>query len=263
MQSPPQNVESTFSRSWDLLMKNGIIIVPGLVIGFVVGVIDYFLAPHTEYVAGYGVTTWWAAAIGSVLLILVNLAGFILAQCYMTGMAGAAWQRGTTDLSDGTRAFERDASNVFIALIGLFVALVIAAILALPTLGISALLYFYFFIYTFPAAIIGERPGLRRDGRFVSDRRTSRRTDADRHDHDRGHHLHRPHDRRRTALHPADRPDRRPRSSSNWFWPTLRSSSSANIWPSGTASGSPPLRLDAQGGPAQAGKRNEQEFDSV
>ncbi|MGA3036782.1 MAG: hypothetical protein ABSE64_04780 [Vulcanimicrobiaceae bacterium] len=159
MQSPPQNVESTFSRSWDLLMKNGIIIVPGLVIGLVVGVIDYFLAPHTEYVAGLGMTTWWAAATASVLLILVNLAGFILAQCYMTGMAGAAWQRGTTDLSDGTRAFERDAANVFISLIGLFIALVIAAILALPTLGISALLYFYFFIYTFPAAIIGERPG--------------------------------------------------------------------------------------------------------
>ncbi len=158
MQSPPQNVESTFGRSWDLLMKNGIIIVPGLVIGLVVGVIDYFLAPHTEYVVGYG-ATWWAAATASILLILVNLAGFILAQCYMTGMAGAAWQRGTADLSDGTRAFERDASNVFIALIGLFVALVVAAILALPTLGISALLYFYFFIYTFPAAIIGERPG--------------------------------------------------------------------------------------------------------
>jgi hypothetical protein len=159
MQSPPPNVESTFSRSWDLLTKNGIIIVPGLVIGFVVGVIDYFLAPHTQYVAGYGLGTWWAAATASILLILVNLAGFILAQCYITGMAGAAWLRGTADLSDGSRAFERDASNVFIALIGLFIALVIAAILAFPTIGISALLYFYFFIYTFPAAIIGERPG--------------------------------------------------------------------------------------------------------
>jgi len=158
MQSP-QNVESTFSRSWDLLTKNGIIIVPGLVIGFVVGVIDYFLAPHTEYVAGYSLTTWWAAASASILLILVNLAGFILAQCYMTGMAGAAWQRGIAVLSDGTRAFERDASNVLIALVGLFIAFIIAAILALPTLGISALLFFYFFIYTFPAAIIGERPG--------------------------------------------------------------------------------------------------------
>lgn len=159
MQSPPQNVESTFGRSWELLRSNGAIVVPGLVIGFVVGVIDYFLAPHTEYVAGYAVGSWWTAASASILLILVNLAGFILAQCYMTGMAGAAWQRGTATFADGARAFQRDASNVFIALVGLFIALIVAAILALPTLGISALLYFYFFIYTFPAAIIGERPG--------------------------------------------------------------------------------------------------------
>ncbi|MGH7716020.1 MAG: hypothetical protein ACREML_08495 [Vulcanimicrobiaceae bacterium] len=159
MQSPPQNVESTFGRSWELLKNNGVIIIPGLIIGFVLGVIDYFIAPHTEYIAGYGVTSWWAAASASILLVLVNLAGFILAQCYITGMAGAAWQRGTATFADGTHAFERDASNVFIALIGLFIALIIAAILALPTIGISALLYFYFFIYTFPAAIIGERPG--------------------------------------------------------------------------------------------------------
>jgi hypothetical protein len=158
MQSPPQNVESTFSRSWDLLMKNGVIIVPGLIIGFVVGVIDYFLAPHTEYMPGYGVT-WWSSASASVLLVLVTLAGFILAQCYTTGMAGAAWQRGTTTLADGTRAFERDAANVFVAIIGLMIALVVAIVLSFATLGIAGLLYFYFFIYTFPAAIIGERPG--------------------------------------------------------------------------------------------------------
>jgi hypothetical protein len=159
MQSPPQNVESTFSRSWELLMKNGVIIVPGLIIGFVVGVIDYLLAPHTEYVAGYSATTWWSAASASVLLVLVTLAGFILAQCYTTGMAGAAWQRGTTTLADGTRAFERDAANVFVAIIGLLIALIIAIVLSFATLGIAGLLYFYFFIYTFPAAIIGERPG--------------------------------------------------------------------------------------------------------
>lgn len=158
MQSTPQNVESTFSRSWDLLMKNGVIIVPGLIIGFVVGVIDYFLAPHTEYIAGYG-GTWWSSASASVLLVLVTLAGFILAQCYTTGMAGAAWQRGTTTLADGTRAFERDAANVLVAIIGLMIALVVAIVLSFATLGIAGLLYFYFFIYTFPAAIIGERPG--------------------------------------------------------------------------------------------------------
>lgn len=157
MQAPPQNVEGTFSRSWQLLTTNWIIIVPGLVIGFVVGVIDYFIAPHAS-ASDYS-PTWWTSASAAILVTLVNLAGYILSQCYMTGMAGGAWTRGRAELSDGATAFERDAGNVFVAMIGLFVALIIAGVLAFPTIGISLLLYFYFFIYTFPAAIVGERPG--------------------------------------------------------------------------------------------------------
>ena len=156
MPSPP-TVENTFARSWELLTKNWIIIVPGLVIGIVVGVIDYFISPHYEGSPGFADA--WVGATAGILMMLVNLVGQILAQCYMTGMAGAAWIRGTAELSDGSRAFQRDAGNVLIAIIGLAIALVVAAILAIPTLGISLLLYWYFFIYTFPAAIIGERPG--------------------------------------------------------------------------------------------------------
>jgi hypothetical protein len=153
----PQNVESTFARSWQLLSSNWVIVVPGLVIGFVVGVIDYLIAPHAEATAAGA--SWWTSASAGILLVLVNLAGYIVSQCYMTGMAGGAWTRAHADLSDGSRAFERDAGNVLVAMIGLFVALVVAGVLALPTLGISLLLYFYFFLYTFAAAIIGERPG--------------------------------------------------------------------------------------------------------
>lgn len=157
MQSPPQNVEGTFSRSWHLLTTNWVIIVPGLVIGFVVGIIDYFIAPHAT--ASDAGTTWWTSATAAILASLVTLGGYILSQCYMTGMAGGAWMRGRAELSDGTAAFERDAGNVLVAIVGLFIALIIAGVLAFPTLGISLLLYFYFFIYTFPAAIVGERPG--------------------------------------------------------------------------------------------------------
>ena len=155
MQSAPQNVESTFSRSWELLTKNWVIIVPGLVVAIITAVIDYLIAPHSSV---YGVS-WWSSASTSILLSLVTLAGFIAAQCYTIGMAGAAWRHGKTNLSDGTRAFERDAGNTFVAIIGLVIALIVAAVLALPTIGISLLLYFYFFIYTYAAAIIGERPG--------------------------------------------------------------------------------------------------------
>jgi hypothetical protein len=157
MQSAPPTVESVFSRSWDLLRTNWVIIVPGLVIGFIVGVIQYFLTP--QYSPDTGVTGAVGGMAAGFLTLLVTLVGQILAQCYTTGMAGAAWLKGTTDLSDGSRAFQRDAGNTFVAIIGLAIAIVIAAILAPFTLGISILLYVYFFIYTFPAAIIGERPG--------------------------------------------------------------------------------------------------------
>jgi hypothetical protein len=155
MQTPGQNVESTFERSWQLLTSNWVIIVPGIVIAIIVGVIDYYMTLLTD-TSGAG---WLSSVWTGILIILINLAGLILAQCYVTGMAGGAWEHGKTGLADGTRAFERDAGNTFVALIGLIVALVIAGVLAFPTLGISLLLYFYFFIYTFPAAIVGERPG--------------------------------------------------------------------------------------------------------
>jgi hypothetical protein len=108
MMPSPQSVESTFSRSWELLSTNWIMIVPGFVIGIVVGVIDYFIAPHSTAATQYD-TTWWTAASAGILVALVNLAGYIVSQCYVTGMAGAAWQSGHAQLSDGSAAFERDA----------------------------------------------------------------------------------------------------------------------------------------------------------
>jgi hypothetical protein len=158
MQQAPQSIESTFSRAWQLLSSNWNIIVPGLAIGVVVGIIDYFIAPHTAVYDPEA--TWFTSASAGILVALVNLAGVIVGQCYVTGMAGSAWMHGKTTLSDGTLAFERDAGNVLVAIVGLFFALVIAGVLAFVTLGISILLYFYFFIYTFAAAIVGERHGI-------------------------------------------------------------------------------------------------------
>ncbi|MBV8150892.1 MAG: hypothetical protein JOY59_04990 [Candidatus Eremiobacteraeota bacterium] len=152
----PKDVESAFSRSWELLTSNWVIIVPGLIIGFVVGAINYLLLPQTE---GYSVGGALTAFSAGVVSVLVNVVGAILSMCYMVGMAGAAWDRGKTTFADGSLAFQRDAGNALTALIGMVVAGVIAAVLALPTLLISILLWFYFFVYTFPAAIVGERPG--------------------------------------------------------------------------------------------------------
>src|SRR5271166_1706869 len=127
MQSPQTSVESVFSRSWELLTANWIIIVPGLVIGFVVGVVQYLLTPHYD---ATNPTPFGAFASATAGLVggLVALIGIVLAQCYMTGMAGAAWARGKTDLSDGALAFQRDAGNTLMALIGIIIAGIVAAI---------------------------------------------------------------------------------------------------------------------------------------
>jgi hypothetical protein len=68
--------------------------------------------------------------------------------------------KGTATLDDGAAALRADAGNVFVAAIGLFVLGIVAALLVLPTLGLSFLAYYVFFIYTIAAAVVGNRRGL-------------------------------------------------------------------------------------------------------
>lgn len=154
MNSP--SVESVFGRSWQLLSSNWVIIVPGVVIGIVVALLNGIVDPPIDPLNPGPTVVNGFARLG---VGLAALALAIAQYTYTTGMAGAAWIRGKTTLADGTRAFERDAGNMFVAMIGLFVAGGIALLLMLPTIGLSFLALFFFFIYTFPAAVVGERPG--------------------------------------------------------------------------------------------------------
>jgi hypothetical protein len=159
-----QSVENVFARSWDLLTKNWIIIVPGIVVGIVVGIItglfnaDAYADTSDPFgtLARFDFTHLAAGAI----VATVGIAGYIVTQCYTAGMAGAAWLRGTTTLEDGAIALRVDAGNVFIAAVGLFVVGIIAAILVIPTLGLSFLAYYVFFIYTIASAVVGNHRGL-------------------------------------------------------------------------------------------------------
>ncbi len=159
-----QPVESLFSRAWDLLQRNWIIIVPGVVIGIVLGVVRTLLTPAPMVYTTVGGTTVVSHNLGgsllsAVILACLGLLAFVATQAYTTGMAGAAWMRGTTDLSDGAAAFQRDFGNIVVTLVGVIVLGFIAAILAIPTIGLSMLVFFLFLLYAFPAAIVGNRPG--------------------------------------------------------------------------------------------------------
>jgi hypothetical protein len=161
----PQSVEGVFSRAWELLTRNWIIIVPGIVIGAILGVLRVLLTPvPVIYTTSGGTTVYNTGALGATmlsaaLLSLVGLIAFIATQAFTTGMAGAAWARGTTTLADGFAAFQEDAGRILITGLGLIVLAVVALVLAIPTLGIAFLAFYLFTLYAFPSAIVGKASG--------------------------------------------------------------------------------------------------------
>jgi hypothetical protein len=159
-------VENIFARAWDLLSRNWTIIVPGIVVGLIVGIVSglYSLSQPDTYGEPSGTAMSFAYGFGSfvasLILAVVAVAGYIVTQCYTAGMAGAAWQRGTTTLSDGTNAVTEDAGNVLVAAIYLFLFGIVAVILAPFTLFLSVFAFYLFTLYTIAAAVVGNRRGM-------------------------------------------------------------------------------------------------------
>jgi hypothetical protein len=159
-------VENVFARSWDLLSRNWTIIIPGVVVGLIVGIVSgvYSLSqPYTYGVPSGSAMTFtygFGSFVGGVILAIVAIAGYIVTQCYTAGMAGAAWQTGTTTLADGARAVNEDAGNVLTAAIYLFLFGILAVILAPFTLFLSVFAFYLFTLYTIAAAVVGNRRGM-------------------------------------------------------------------------------------------------------
>ncbi|MHB8145195.1 MAG: hypothetical protein ACYDDQ_08105 [Vulcanimicrobiaceae bacterium] len=160
------DLESTFLRSWRLLSSNWGIIVPGLVIGVVAGLVDGFLA-LTGALGGSALIGVGASGAGylsvmlaALLVGVVSMLAAILTIAYTTGMAGAAWDRGTATFSDGAAAFKREGGQTLLAVVLLFVIGVVAAMLSIFTFGLAMLAYVIFFIYTMAAVIVGNAPAI-------------------------------------------------------------------------------------------------------
>ncbi|MDQ6941823.1 MAG: hypothetical protein M3169_04810 [Candidatus Eremiobacteraeota bacterium] len=139
--------------------------MPGIVIGLIVGIISGLLTPHYYSSADYqndpglAMANLGGAFVRGILVAGVGVLGYIATTAYTVGMAGAAWQRGTTTLADGSAAFQERSSNIVMTAIGLIGIGIVAAILALPTLTLSLLAFWVFTLYAMPAAVIGNAPG--------------------------------------------------------------------------------------------------------
>jgi hypothetical protein len=157
----PQPIENILARAWDLLTRNWIIIVPGLVIGLIMGVLGWLLSPHGAYDANdpASVGRMLARTSSWLVLAIIGIVAIIANQAYTVGMAGAAWERGRATLADGAASFREDAGRIVVTAIGLIVLGVVAALLSIPTLGLALLAFVLFTLYAIPAAIVGNRPG--------------------------------------------------------------------------------------------------------
>ncbi len=153
------SIGEIFSHAWYLLRRNPIIIVPGVVIGAVVGVVGGFYlapAPPNAAPATGSITTHFVYAFLDMALAAF---GYIVTSAYTTGMAGAAWERGEISLADGRRAFARDWTHVATAALYMLVLEFAASLIALPTLFLSFPVVTMLLFYVFPSAVVGERRG--------------------------------------------------------------------------------------------------------
>lgn len=161
MTQTASDLDNTFQRAWSLLIANLIIVLPGIVLGFVavaaVFFVALFLLGSVAVTSVSGSTSVGVVTIG--LTVVIGFAIFallaILQTAFVTGMAGAAWERGTAAFADGSAAFSQAGSRILGAML-LLLLIGLGALLVSPiTLGLSLLAYLVFFLYVMPAVILG------------------------------------------------------------------------------------------------------------
>jgi hypothetical protein len=136
-------IEGVFARAWELLIKNWIIIVPGIIIGLVVGILTAILTPVLVFGG------WFGFFLAIALLGIIGAIGGVLTQGMAAAMAMAAWKRGTTTLDDATGSISRLMPTI----IAMIITAIVAVVLAPFTLGFSMLVFYLFTLYAFPTAL--------------------------------------------------------------------------------------------------------------
>lgn len=160
---PKPGVAGTLLRAWLLLCANPSIIVPSIVVGVASAFIATVLSEHgllswsffsdMDAQGPNGFWLFFATLVAAALRILAAVAAI----AFTTGMAAAAWKRGSARFADGAQAFRRNGLQACLALVLLTLLGLLAAALLVPTFGISVLLYMTFLLYAMPGVLVGNR----------------------------------------------------------------------------------------------------------
>ena len=166
MQDQGQDFGAVFARSWELLSKNWVIIIPGIIIGVVAGIVVGFLALSglasgvVLGSAGAPAAGMMSAMLAGMMVAAVMTIATLISVAFTSGMAAAAWRTGTATLADGAAAFRREGASLFVAMLLLFLLGIVAFALAIPTLGLAFAAYAIFFIYVIPSVVVDDVPGM-------------------------------------------------------------------------------------------------------
>ncbi len=157
----PESIDTVLRRSWRVFRANPTILVPGLAVGIALGVLAaIFAIPPLPPGAVLTPELQARYALAFVLASAATVLAYVMNVAYTTGMAAAAWQRGTAMYADGARAFTRDGRNILVASLGLLAIFAVAVVLAIPTFFLSLLATVLFFMYAIPAAVVDDLPGI-------------------------------------------------------------------------------------------------------
>ena len=159
-----ETIENIFARAWTLLARNPVIVVPGLIVGLLLGIFDGAMALSRRGALLSATTGNVDPAalvaqsgqllIAAALAIVAGIVAFLVTQTYTTGMAAAAWQNGTTTLAEGAASFREDAGRLLAAV--LLVA-VLGIVVGVFSLGLGWFVVLFFAIYLVPAVVIDNR----------------------------------------------------------------------------------------------------------
>lgn len=150
------------ARALRLLLRNPILLVPGIVlaaVGVAIEALGSALMTHYALVSNGSADAVAALQAFGALAIFVVSAGVSLVQMMMvTAMAGAAWEHGSTSLLVGWDALRHRFVASALAAAMLLMLGFFAAALSPATFFVPLIIYGVLFIYTMAGVVIGGEP---------------------------------------------------------------------------------------------------------
>ncbi len=156
-----RDLENTFLRAAKLLVRNPIVLLPGILLAVVNGALDMGLHALTDSFVLFGpggnANIGYARSVAvTILAALISLFVSLIQMLFVTGMATAAWQRSQATLRDGFAML----SHRWLPLLGLMAAMFTLGLIAAPlapfTFGVSLVAYIFFCLYAVPAVTLGN-----------------------------------------------------------------------------------------------------------